>query len=114
MRLRGRTEQVTAFVARRGPWAVLLGRWTALLRALVPGVAGASGMRARSFALFNVLGGLTWAVMVAALGYGAGAAYGSVLSRLDHASEVVLGAVVVLAVGWVLVRRLLRRRGAEL
>ena len=113
-RLRGRTEQVTAFVARRGPWAVLLGRWTALLRALVPGVAGASGMRARPFALFNLLGGLTWAVVIASLGYGAGAAYGSVLKQVDHASEVVLGVVVVLAVGWVLVRRALRRRGAEL
>ena len=113
-RLRARVEQVTAFVGRRGRWAVLLGRWTALLRALVPGVAGASGMGQRDFTVFNVLGGVTWAAVVAGLGYGAGAAYASVLHRLDHASEIVLAVVVVLVVGWLVLRRALRRRGAGL
>ena len=113
-RLRVRCEQVTGFVARRGRWAVVLGRWTALLRALVPGVAGASGMRQRDFAVFNVVGGVTWAAAIAVLGYGAGAAYASVLTRVHHASEIVLAVVVVLAVSWVLLRRVLRRRGAEL
>lgn len=113
-RLQGRSAQVTAFVARRGRWAVLLGRWTALLRALVPGVAGASGMGGRDFLLFNVLGGVTWAAAIATLGYGAGAAYASVLTRVHHASEIALGVVVALVLGWVLLRRVLRRRGAEL
>jgi membrane-associated protein len=113
-RLRMRSEQVTSFVARRGRWAVVLGRWTALLRALVPGIAGASGMAPRDFAVANVLGGVTWGVVVSLLGYGAGAAYASVLTRVDHVSEIVLASVVVLAVAWVLLRRVLRRRGAEL
>jgi membrane-associated protein len=113
-RLRGRSEQVTGFVARRGRWAVLLGRWTALLRALVPGVAGASGMGQRDFLLFNLIGGVSWAVVIATLGYGAGAAYASVLDRVNHASEIAVGVVVVLVVVWVLLRRVLRRRGAEL
>ena len=113
-RLQGRSAVVTAFVAHRGRWAVLLGRWTALLRALVPGVAGASGMGRRDFVVFNVVGGVTWAAAVASLGYGAGAAYASVLTRVNHASEIALGVVAVLVVVWVLVRRLLRRRGAEL
>ena len=113
-RLRTRSEQVTSFVARRGRWAVVLGRWTALLRALVPGVAGASGMAPRDFALFNVLGGVTWAVVISLLGYGAGAAYASVLDRVNHASEIAVVVVVGLVVAWVLLRRVLRRRGAEL
>jgi membrane-associated protein len=113
-RLRARSEQVTDFVARRGRWAVVLGRWTALLRALVPGVAGASGMSRRDFALFNVLGGVTWAVAIATLGFGAGAAYASVLDRVNHVSEIAVALVVVLVVAWVLLRRVLRRRGAEL
>ena len=113
-RLRLRGEQVTGFVARRGRWAVFLGRWTALLRALVPGVAGASGMRQRDFTLFNMVGGVTWAAVIAALGFGAGAAYASVLTRIDHASEIVLAGVVALVVAWVVVRRILRRHGAEL
>ena len=113
-RLRTRSDQVTDFVARRGRWAVVLGRWTALLRALVPGVAGASGMAPRDFALSNVVGGLTWAVVISLLGYGAGAAYASVLRRVDHASEIAVGVVVLLVVVWVLLRRVLRRHGAEL
>ena len=113
-RLRTRGDQVTDFVARRGRWAVVLGRWTALLRALVPGVAGASGMTPRDFALFNVLGGVTWAVVISLLGYGAGAAYASVLTRVDHASEIAVAVVVVLVLVWVLLRRVLRRHGAEL
>ena len=113
-RMRARGERVTGFVARRGRWAVFLGRWTALLRALVPGVAGASGMGQRDFTVFNVVGGVTWAAVIATLGYGAGAAYASVLDRVNHVSEIALAAVVVAVVGWVLVRRVLRRRGAEL
>jgi len=112
VRLQDRAGRVTALVARRGPWAVLLGRWTALLRALVPGVAGASGMGTRPFTVTNVVGGTTWAAVVAALGFGAGAAYASVLHRVDHASEIALGAVVVLVVVGVLVRRVVRRRRA--
>ncbi|GAA3574974.1 hypothetical protein GCM10022197_35040 [Microlunatus spumicola] len=113
-RLRVRGEQVTDLVARRGRWAVVLGRWTALLRALVPGVAGASGMAPRDFAVANVLGGVTWATVVALLGYGAGAAYASVLTRMDHASEVAVVAVVVLVAVGVVLRRVLRRRGTPL
>lgn len=113
-RLKNRGVQVTGFVARRGRWAVVLGRWTALLRALVPGVAGASGMAQRDFTLFNLVGGVTWAAVIAALGYGAGAAYASVLDRINHASEIAVAVVVVLVVAWVLIRRVLRRRGAEL
>ncbi len=112
-RLQARVELVTGFVGRRGRWAVVLGRWTALLRALVPGVAGASGMGQRAFTVSNVVGGVTWAAVVASLGYGAGAAYASVLQRLDHASEIVLAVVVVVVVAGLVVRRVLRRRGAE-
>jgi len=108
-RLRGRGEQVTGLVARRGRWAVVLGRWTALLRALVPGVAGASGMAPRDFAVANVLGGVTWATVVVLLGYGAGAAYASVLTRINHAGELALAVVAGLVVAAVLLRGVLRR-----
>lgn len=113
VRLRARCAQVSALVARRGRWAVVLGRWTALLRALVPGVAGASGMRQRDFTVANVVGGVTWAAVVSALGFGAGAAYASVLARVQHASEIGVAAVVALVLAWVLLRRALRRRGAR-
>ena len=68
-------DAARAFVRRFGAPAVLLGRWTAFLRALVPSVAGASGVPYRRFAAFNVLGGTLWGVGVALIGYLTGAAY---------------------------------------
>ncbi|GGM66038.1 hypothetical protein GCM10011608_59170 [Micromonospora sonchi] len=56
-------------VARRGATAVLIGRWVAVLRTIVPIVAGASGMRRASFGWANLAGGLVWAAGVALLGY---------------------------------------------
>jgi len=102
--------RASALIQRRGAWAVLLGRWTAVLRALVPGVAGASRLRPRTFVLANLLGGTTWAVAVAALGYGAGTAYQQVVDTLGRAGQVGVGAVVVLALAVAVVRRVRRRR----
>ena len=87
------------FVRRRGPMAVVLGRWTAALRALVPGVAGMSGMHARPFTTANVAGGTVWAVAMAVAGYLAGASFHVLEHRLGIAGEVILGLVVVALVG---------------
>lgn len=118
-RLRGspEVERATDLLRRRGAWAVLLGRWTALLRALVPGLAGASGLRPRTFGLANLVGGTTWAVAVAALGFGAGTAYQSVLDTVGRAGEITVAAAVGVGLAVVVVRRVRRRRrdriGAE-
>jgi membrane-associated protein len=80
------------FLHRRGPFAVFLGRFTAVLRALVPGAAGMAGLRYRTFLVFNVLGGLTWAVACVIGGW----AVGSVISQyLSWAGYVVVALVVV-------------------
>lgn len=105
VRKHGRVDRAVALVGRRGGWAVLAGRWTAVLRALMPGLAGASGMPAETFTLFNLLGGVTWATAVSVLGYAAGAAYEQVLTSMNHAGQVGLGVASLLAVALLLVRR---------
>jgi undecaprenyl-diphosphatase len=80
-------------VRRRGAVAVLLGRWVAALRALVPGIAGLSGLHWRTFALANVAGGALWAVGVAVLGYLAGASYRVLERRLGLGGEALLAVV---------------------
>lgn len=110
LRERGHVERATGLVRRRGGWAVLLGRWTAVPRALTPSLAGASGLPARTFTVFNVVGGVSWAGVVAVLGYLAGSAYEQVLSTMGRAGEYGLGAVAgvtLLALG---LRALRRRR----
>lgn len=64
-----RWSKVDGFLHRHGGKAVLLGRLTALLRALTPSMAGMSGMRYRTFLLWNAIGGLIWAPGCVLLGY---------------------------------------------
>jgi membrane-associated protein len=91
----------TELLRRRGPIVVLIGRMTALLRALVPGLAGISGLTWRRFLPYNVLGGVIWATTVAVLGYLAGASLAVAQERLGMVSNIVLGVlVVVVLVVW--------------
>ncbi|PZF92414.1 DedA family protein, partial [Micromonospora endophytica] len=62
-------DRARRLVARRGATAVLTGRWVAVLRTVVPIIAGASGMRRAAFGWANLAGGLLWALGVALLGY---------------------------------------------
>jgi membrane-associated protein len=90
------------FVRRRGGPAVFLGRYTALLRALVPGVAGMARLHYPTFAIWNLLGGATWATACVVGGW----ALGDVITRyLSDFGWVVLG-LVVLVVAVVGIRHL--------
>jgi membrane-associated protein len=89
------------FVHRRGAPAVFFGRYTALLRALVPGMAGMARLPYGKFALWNVLGGGTWAGICVLGGYAVGDVVGEYLS--DFSKAVVI--VVVLTAGAFLVYR---------
>jgi membrane-associated protein len=63
----GRTD---AFLHRYGGRAVLLGRFTAVLRALTPGMAGMARMRyLRTFLPWNIAGAVTWGPACVLLGY---------------------------------------------
>lgn len=86
---------------RRGGVAVLLGRFTAFLRAAMPALAGLSRMPYRRFLAWNAAGGLIWGVGVTLLGYFAGASYQKVEQALGRGSAVLLALLVVAAlVGW--------------
>src|SRR5437660_1679624 len=54
-------DRAEEFLGRRGGPAVFLGRWAAAFRVMVPGLAGMSRMRYRTFLLYNVAGGAAWA-----------------------------------------------------
>lgn len=102
---RGRTE-----LRKRGALAVLVGRWTAALRALMPGLAGMSDVPLRTFVIANAIGGAIWATVVASLGYGAGASYKKVETSLGYVSGVLIGVVALVIVILVVRHRLRGRR----
>ncbi len=93
---------------RRGALAVFLARFSAFLRAVVPGLSGMSAMPYRVFLPANAAGGVVWGTTFCLLGYFVGA-------KVEHASGIVsyvlLGLIVVAVV--VLVVRRHRKGPAE-
>jgi membrane protein DedA with SNARE-associated domain len=92
------------FLRRSGGRAVFLGRFTAFLRAVMPGMAGASRMPYRKFLVFNALGGVTWGLGFTVLGYLAGASYHKLESYAGKVSQAIL-LVVVIGVAALMYRR---------
>ncbi len=93
-----RWSAVDGFIHRHGGKAVLLGRMTALMRALMPSMAGMSGMRYRTFLLWNAAGGVIWAPGCVLLGYGFASALDVVGETLTWAPLGILAVVIVVFV----------------
>jgi len=70
-----RIDRGQDYLNQRGGKAVFLGRFTAALRVLVPGLAGMARMPYRVFLPWNVAGGATWGAAMVLLGYLAGASW---------------------------------------
>jgi membrane protein DedA with SNARE-associated domain len=87
---------------RRGALAVFLGRFTAFLRAVIPGLSGLSKMRYRIFLPANAAGGIVWGVLFVFLGYFVGQ---RVEKATGYASDVLLGLIVVVIVVMVIRHR---------
>jgi len=86
-------ERALEGLRRRGPIYVFVGRFTAFLRAVMPGLAGMSRMHYRRFLVANALGGIIWGVGFTLLGYFAGGA----LTKIEkYASWAGIGVLVLL------------------
>lgn len=106
-----RWAMVDGFIVRHGGKAVLIGRLTALFRALVPSMAGMSGMRYRTFLAWNATGGLIWAPGCVLLGYAFSTSLSVVGKTLTWAPLAVVALVVVAYVALHIRKR--RREQAE-
>jgi membrane-associated protein len=62
------------FYEKKGPLAVVAARFVAIVRTFAPIVAGAAAMKYKTFMIYNIVGGLLWAVGLNLLGYFAGEA----------------------------------------
>jgi membrane protein DedA with SNARE-associated domain len=89
-----RWAKVDGFLHRHGGKAVLLGRLTAVLRALMPSMAGMSGMRYGTFLRWNAIGGLIWAPACVLLGYAFASALGVVGQTLTWAPLALLAVAI--------------------
>ena len=96
-------------LSRRGATAVFVARFSAFLRAVVPGLAGMSSMPYRIFLPANAIGGICWGVLYVMLGYFVGE---RVEKATGIASDILLGIILVVIV--VLVIRHHRRSKQEI
>jgi len=113
--LRGRAavQRTKDLLERRGGPAVFIGRFVTFARAVIPGLAGMSGLRYRTFLAYNALGGLLWGVGYTLLGYLVGHSFTRIVSDLSTASLVLIGVAALAVVVYVLFRRRSQRREAE-
>lgn len=87
-------QRAETTVRNYGGRAVFLRRFTAALRALVPGMAGMSRIGYGKFLAWNALGGALWASGFVVLGYLAGSQYKSIER---YANYIGLGLLLVIA-----------------
>jgi membrane-associated protein len=99
-----RVAEAQTYLRRRGGRAVVMGRFTAFLRAVMPGLAGASRMPFRRFLVFNALGAVLWGSVCVLLGYFAANSISRVTQYLGVTSGVVVG-FIVLGLLWAWHRR---------
>ena len=96
-----KVERATAYLAEKGGRSVFLGRWTSVLRALIPSIAGIARMPYGQFLLFNVLGAVAWGCTFVLAGYAAGASWRRVEAIAGRASLILLGLILLgVALRW--------------
>ena len=105
-----RVERASTYLAQRGGKAVFVGRFTATLRVLIPGLAGMSGMPYRKFALANATSALGWGVLSVLIGYLGGSSWRHLTTTVGHLALVGVGALALAAVATHLLRTRARAR----
>jgi membrane-associated protein len=98
-----RLARVDRFYERHGGKAVLLGRFTGLIRAVSPFVAGASGLALGRFVAWSAAGALLWAATFTLVGYGFSESFAE---SGETAARVGAGGALVAAVAFAAVARL--------
>lgn len=109
-----RLEGARRTLRERGGWAVFIGRFTAFLRAVMPGLAGMSRMPYRRFLAYNAAGGVVWGIGVVLLGFFAGSSYRQLEQSLGRVSALLTaGLLAAAAVAWWRHRRHQRHQEQE-
>lgn len=99
-----RLERAEGWFARWGPWAVLLGRITPVIRSFISIPAGIFRMPFRPYLALTIPGSLVWCFALAGVGWAAGKSYKHFHHAFDYVELFVLAGAVLVA-GYLILRR---------
>lgn len=103
-------RRAAEWLRRHGRGAVFFGRLVPLVRSLISLPAGATRMPFGRFAAFTLAGTLLWNALLVGAGFALGTQYHLVEQYSGYIDVAVYAAVAAL-VAWLVIRRILRRRG---
>jgi membrane-associated protein len=83
------------FFERHGARTIVLARFVPIVRTFAPIVAGTAQMAYRTFVMFNVLGGLLWAIGATTAGWALGKRYEWLGEKIDILAIVIVAASLV-------------------
>lgn len=86
---RENVEKAHEFFEKYGPRSIVLARFVPIVRTFTPIVAGVARMKYRTFIVYNMIGGLLWAVGVTLLGH----SLGQVSFVREHIEFILVGIV---------------------
>jgi membrane-associated protein len=87
-------DKAEMFYERHGGKAIILARFIPIVRTLAPIVAGMSEMRYGRFTVFNVVGGILWAIGLTTAGY----VLGRSIPNIDHYLLPIIAVIVFVSV----------------
>jgi membrane-associated protein len=102
-------HRANEFFERHGKKTIVLARFVPIVRTFAPILAGVGSMQYRSFLLFNVIGGLLWAVGVTTAGY----VLGDTVPDIDKYLLPIIGVIILLSVLPPAIEMLRHRRRAK-
>ncbi|MDE2254868.1 MAG: DedA family protein [Betaproteobacteria bacterium] len=111
-RLAAQFPRVGRLLQRYPHWAIVGVRFLYGLRIAGPITIGAANVSPLRFFVFNVIGAMLWAPMIAGLGWLFGQALTSLSGRLQHVEAGLLLLVALIAAIWMFARRRAARRAA--
>jgi membrane protein DedA with SNARE-associated domain len=93
-----RLNRVERFFARHGAKAILVGRFIGVVRAVLPFLAGASGMRLRAFLPWSLIGTAAWSTTFTLVGFAFHRSFSAAAHTVTHGAlllAVLMAAVLV-------------------
>ncbi len=104
-------QRADEFFETHGAKTILLARFVPVVRTFVPVLAGVGKMKYRTFLVYNVIGGLLWAVGVTTLGYALGDQIGA--DNIDKYLLPIIAVVIFISILPAVIEVLRHRRKAK-